>query len=138
MEKHYKDESQEAGVLHDRASVLSSAATFRINTEEGRPSGEETMVRTQIYLTRSEHTFLIAEANRRGQKMSAVIRSIIDERMAIPEEAWTNNPMLDPTPDVAGWEGVEDGVLNHDHYIYGCPKKYEKKKGEWVLSPPIE
>ena len=103
----------------------------------GSVTSENAMVRTQIYLTRSEHEFLQSEAGRRGERMSAVIRSIIDEKMTIPEDAWTNNPMLEPTPDVEGWEGHEDGAINHDHYVYGCPKKYEKINGEWVLLPPL-
>ena len=28
--------------------------------------------------------------------MAAVIRGFIDEKMEIPEDAWTNNPMLRP------------------------------------------
>lgn len=99
---------------------------------------EEAMVRTQVYLTRAEHDFLTHEAERRGQAMSAVLREIIDEKMTIPEDAWTNNPMLEPTPDVPGWQGPGDGSINHDHYIYGCPKKYEKRNGKWVLLPPLD
>ena len=110
--------------LHDRA--------------EPYIAGRAAMVRTQVYLTRAEHEFLAREAERRGAGMSAVLRAIIDERMSIPEEAWTMNPMLDPTPDVPGWEGREDGALNHDHYIYGSPKNYEKRGDEWVEVPPGE
>jgi hypothetical protein len=90
------------------------------------------MVRTQIYLTRAEHEFVLAEAKRKGEPMSSVIRGFIDQQMAIPEDAWTANPMLEPTPDVPGWEGREDGAINHDHYIYGAPKKYRKQGGDWV------
>lgn len=103
----------------------------------GRPP-EASMVRTQIYLTRSEHDFLQSEAARRGEPMSAVIRSIIDDRMTVPEDAWANNPLLEPTPETPGWKGHEDGVLNHDHYIYGSPKKYHKMNGEWVPISPEE
>jgi hypothetical protein len=121
--KTKRNSSSEAMVLHDKAEP------YKV---------EQTMVRTQVYLTPAEHEFLSREAERRGEGMSAVLRGIIDEKMAIPEDAWTNNPMLEPTPDVPGWEGPEDGSINHDHYIYGCPKKYEKKNGQWVLLPPIE
>ena len=31
----------------------------------------------------------------------------------------------------------EDGAINHDHYIYGCPKKWMKRKGQWVETPPL-
>lgn len=61
---------------------------------------------------------------------------MIREKMEIPEEAWVNNPMLELTPDDPEWEGHEDGAINHDHYIYGSPKNYEKVNGEWVSVPP--
>jgi len=93
---------------------------------------EPAMVRTQIYLTRAEHDFLQSEATRRNQPMSAVLRSIIDEKMTIPEDAWTNNPMLEPTVHDPDFEGHEDGALNHDYYAYGGQKKYHKVKGKWV------
>ena len=96
------------------------------------------MVRTQVYLTRAEHDFLQNESGRRGEPMSAFLRSLIDERMSIPDDAWTNNPMLEPTPDDPDFEGREDSAINHDHYVYGGPKKYEKRKGKWALLPPLE
>lgn len=123
--KKYLEIKPQALELNDRAEPFSESPA------------SEAMVRTQIYLTRAEQEFLAREASRRGQALSAVLRGIIDEKMAVPEEAWQNNPMLEPTPDVAGWEGHQDGTLNHDHYIYGGPKKYAKKGGEWVLLPPI-
>ena len=101
-------------------------------------AGEEAMVRTQIYLTRAEHEYLLGESARRGEPMAAIIRGLVDEKMRIPEDAWINNPMLEPTVDDPDWEGHEDGSINHDHYVYGCPKKYEKINGEWVLLPPLD
>lgn len=95
------------------------------------------MVRTQIYLNRDEYDFLQREASRRDEPMAAVIRSFIDEKMEIPEDAWTNNPMLDPTPHDPNWKCHEDGGINHDHYIYGCPKKWIKVKGEYIEAPPL-
>lgn len=95
------------------------------------------MVRTQIYLSKAEHAFVAAEARRRDEPMAAVIRSFIDARMEIPEDAWTNNPMLKPWPHDPEWKGHEDGGINHDHYIYGCPKKWMKRNGEWVETPPL-
>lgn len=117
-----------------------SAKILELNdkSEPAAESGLEAMVRTQVYLTRSEHEYLSREAARKGEGLSTVLRSIIEEKMKIPEEAWTNNPMLEPTPDVPGWQGHEDGALNHDHYAYGGPKKYEKINGQWALLPPID
>ncbi|MGZ8899438.1 MAG: hypothetical protein ACXW3Z_05020 [Limisphaerales bacterium] len=99
---------------------------------------EPAMVRTQVYLTRAEHDFLQSEATRRNEPMSAVLRSIIDEKMAIPDDAWVNNPLLRPTPHDPNFEGHEDGSLNHDYYVYGGQKKYHKVDGEWVPINPAE
>jgi len=92
------------------------------------------MVRTQIYLTRTEHGFIEAEAARRGETMAAVIRGCIDDKMRVPDTAWAGNPMLEPTPSDAGLELPEDAAINHDHYLYGTAKKYLKKRGKWVLA----
>jgi hypothetical protein len=97
-------------------------------------SDGEAMVRTQIYLTRAEHHFLQAEARRRNQPMAAVLRSFVEEKMRVPDDAWTDNPMLRPTPKDARFELPEDAAINHDHYLYGTPKKYVKRKGQWVLA----
>ncbi len=98
---------------------------------------EPAMVRTQIYLSRREHDFIQHEASQRGQPMAAVIRAYIDEKMTPPEEVWTDNPLLDaPAPDPS-WHGPDDGAVNHDHYIYGTPKKWMRRKGKWVEAPPL-
>ena len=95
------------------------------------------MIRTQLYLTPQEHAFLQAEAVRRSEPMAAVLRGFIDEKMTIPDEAWENNPLLQPPVEDPDWKGHEDGAINHDHYIYGCPKKWIKQGGKWVEAPPL-
>ncbi|MCW5559474.1 MAG: hypothetical protein KIT22_16795 [Verrucomicrobiae bacterium] len=92
------------------------------------------MVRTQIYLTRAEHEFLLRESARRGIPMAAVIREYVDEKMRLPESAWADNPMLVPTPEDTAFQLPEDAAINHDHYLYGTPKKYVKRRGQWVLA----
>ncbi len=99
-------------------------------------NGATGMVRTQIYLTRAEHGFIAAEAARRGEPMAAVIRGYIDDKMRLPDSAWTANPMLEPTPPDARLELPEDAAINHDHYLYGAPRRYVKKRGQWVLAEP--
>lgn len=94
------------------------------------------MVRTQICLTRAEHGFVAAEAARRGEPTAAVIRGYIEDKMRLPDSAWTANPMLEPTPPDPGLELPEDAAINHDQYLYGAPKKYRKKRGQWVLATP--
>lgn len=95
------------------------------------------MVRTQVYLTRREHEFLSSESGRRGQPMAAVLRSFIDEKMEIPDDVWENNPLLAPPVEDPDWVGHQDGAINHDHYISGCPKKWVKQGDEWVEAPPL-
>ena len=121
-------------VKYPKASKALSALKETAPTVEAAP---ETMVRTQIYLSREEHAFLQAEAKRRDQPMSSVIREIIDAKMTIPEDAWTNNPMFKELPPDPTWVGAEDSGLNHDFYIYGTPKRYMKRNGRWIKSPPL-
>src|ERR1039458_3110397 len=98
---------------------------------------EPPMVRTQIYLSKPEHEFIQNEAARQGQPMAAVIRAFIDEKMEIPESTWTDNPLLAPPAD-PGFVGPEDGAINHDHYVYGGPRKWMKRRGQWVEAPPLD
>ncbi len=95
------------------------------------------MVRTQIYLSRAEQEFVQREAARRNVPMAAVIRQFIDERMEAPDNAWTNNPMLAPSTEDPEWVGHQDAAINHDHYVYGAPKKFIKSRGKWVEAPPL-
>lgn len=114
---------QPGSVLKDAVVIYGTEAT--------------SMVRTQIYLNRREYEFVQSEAVRRDQPMAAVIRGLIDEKMEIPDDAWTNNPILEPSAHDPNWKGHEDGAINHDHYIYGCPKKWIKVKGKYVEAPPL-
>lgn len=98
---------------------------------------EEPMVRTQIYLNKHEYDFVQREASRRSEPMAAVIRAFIDEKMEVPEDVWTNNPMLKPTPHDPNFVGHEDSGINHDHYLYGAPKNVIKVKGKWVDAPQL-
>jgi hypothetical protein len=117
------DKNAETGVLRE------AAMPYLAN--------EPAMVRTQIYLSRPEHEFIQHEASRRGEPMAAVIRAFIDEKMAVPDEVWTDNPLLQPPAPDPDWKGHEDGAINHDHYVYGTPKKFMPRKGEWVEAPPV-
>jgi hypothetical protein len=113
------------------AELKDAVLAYRVEVED------EAMVRTQIYLSRREHEFIQGEADRRNAPMAAVIRLFIDEKMEIPADAWTNNPMLLPPIEDLAFEGHEDGAINHDHYIYGGPKKWMKQNGKWVETPPL-
>jgi hypothetical protein len=115
-----------------KSSALELKETALADAVEAAP-----MIRTQIYLNRREYDFVQREASRRDEPMAAVIRNLIDEKMEIPEDAWTNNPMLRPWPHDPDWKGHEDGGMNLDHYLYGCPKQWIKVKGKWVEAPPL-
>jgi hypothetical protein len=114
-----------------------SSALELKETALAQPAEAEPMVRTQIYLNRREYEFIQREARRRDEPMAAVIRGFIDEKMEIPEDAWTNNPIFRPLPRDPDSEGHEDSGINHDHYIYGCPKKWIKVNGEYIEAPPL-
>jgi hypothetical protein len=101
------------------------------------PVDEPVMVRTQIYLSRPEHEFIQNEAMRQGQPMAAIIRAFIDEKMDVPDQVWSQNPLLQPPVSDPGWKTREDGARNHDHYIYGSPKKWEQQKEQWVEAKPL-
>lgn len=96
---------------------------------------EKAMIRTQIYLSRSQHEFVQAEATRRNTPMAEVIRGFIDSNMNIPEDAWATNPMLQAGDHEAA--GPEDGSLNHDHYVYGAPKRFVKLGAQWIETPQL-
>lgn len=98
---------------------------------------EPSMIRTQIYLTQREYNFLQVEAQRRQEPMAAVIRSMVDEKMELPDDAWTNNPMVRPSPVDRDFNSPADAALNHDHYLYGSPKRWIQVKGKWIAAPPL-
>ncbi len=93
------------------------------------------MLRTQIYLNQTEYDFLRREALRQEAPMAAIIRQCVDERMNLSEKNWSHNPLLEPAVEDPSYISREDGVKNHDHYLYGCPKKYRKVNGKWEWIP---
>jgi hypothetical protein len=102
--------------------ALPTASAFRAS------AAPAAMRRTQIYLSEAEHEFLARESARRAQPMAAVIRSFIDEKMNLPEGAWTDNPLLAPPADET-FAGPADGALHHDLYIYGAPESVRAAMG---------
>ena len=90
------------------------------------------MVRTQIYLSARQQEFLQRQAQREGETMAGIIRRFIDQQMEVPADAWSNNPLLEPTPDDPANDLPEDASINLDHYAYGAPKRYKKLSGKWV------
>jgi len=111
-----------------------------LELKEAAPATEiETvpMIRTQIYLNKHEYDFVQREASRRDEPMAAVIRNFIDEKMKLPDEAWTNNPMFKPWPADPDDKSPEDAAINRHHYNTGAPKNWVKQNGKWVQAPPL-
>lgn len=98
---------------------------------------EAPMIRTQIYLNKHEYDFVQREASRRDEPMAAVIRNFIDEKMNLPDEAWTNNPMFKPWPADPDNDSPEDAAINRHHYHTGAPKSWIKQDGKWIEAPPL-
>ncbi|MEA3211811.1 MAG: hypothetical protein QOE70_4868 [Chthoniobacter sp.] len=126
-----------------KAKRKAEEASARIQETATVPDGlvittpaEPGMVRTQIYLTAREHAFLQRQAARCGETMASLIRRYIDEKMDLPEDLWTNNPLLEPPVHDPAFVGHEDDSINLDHYLYGTPKRYKKVRGKWVPVAP--
>lgn len=119
-----------------RAKNKTSAPIKLKEDQSGYDAGASTaaMIRTQIYLTREEHAFLQAEVEKRGKPMASIIRGYIDEKMPEPELDWSKHPFLQPPAD-PDFDGPEDLSINHEHYAYGAPKRYVKRRGKWKLAP---
>jgi len=115
-----------------KSSALELKETALADAVEAAP-----MIRTQIYLNRREYDFVQREASRRDEPMAAVIRNLIDEKMNLPDEAWTNNPMFKPWPADPDNDSPEDAAINRHHYRTGAPKSRIKQDGKWIEAPPL-
>ncbi len=82
------------------------------------------MVRTQIYLPRDLYDRLRRRGAREGIPMAEHIRKALrlylDEQARVPEALADDDPLWSL---VGVADGPTDGAENHDHYIYGAPKK---------------
>jgi len=70
--------------------------------------------------------------------MAAVIRKFIDEKMEIPEDAWTNNPILRPWPHDPDWK--KPRRRRHQPRsltVMGVSKDVIKVKANGVDAPPL-
>ncbi len=77
-------------------------------------------VRTQIYLPRKVHGALRRAARARGVSMAQIIREAAEETLR-REDTREQDPL-------SGLIGVmknapADLSVNHDHYLYGSPRK---------------
>ena len=96
------------------------------------------MKRKQIYIEESQEQAIKQLAYERGVSEALVIREAVakylsdeTESPAPVTEAWTpteeeiaENPLFGIIGLVKDPLGPTDGSVNHDHYIYGVPKKF--------------
>ena len=80
--------------------------------------------RTQIYLSMNMFGVLKKEARAEKKSIAQVIREAIEshlEERRLLKIDWKNDSILNIIG--AGKEHVADASVNHDHYLYGRPKK---------------
>jgi hypothetical protein len=89
----------------------------------------ENMVRTQVYLPRKTYQALQERGEAQGLTLAEQIRTALDDYLLRvgPHEEDEGVPLSpdDPIFGMIGMfdSGVDDLGYNHDHYLYGAPKK---------------
>lgn len=88
-------------------------------------------IRTQIYLDAQQVQWLKVEASHRRTTMSGLVRDAIGhvaerERRRVD---WANDPITKLVGFIKSKkDGENDWAEEHDHYIYGVPKRRYWKK----------
>lgn len=87
----------------------------------------ENMVRTQVYLPRTVYQKLQERAEREGLTLAVQIRAALEDYLDRVESE-TDDGVLradDPIFQMIGMfdSGLGDLSVNHDHYLYGAPKR---------------
>lgn len=83
--------------------------------------------RTQVYFPKELYRRLEKKAKKESKSSAAVIREAVERYLEQEREIdWDNDPLF----KAAGFikSGVTDMSINHDHYLYGMPKKSEGGK----------
>jgi hypothetical protein len=81
------------------------------------------LYRAQILLTPRQHQYLKGRSEREGNSVSAIVRELIQAEMESRRQAVKDDPFWDIVGMVAG--GDPDAGVEHDHYVYGTPRKGE-------------
>jgi hypothetical protein len=86
------------------------------------------MVRTQVYLPRDVHATLTRRAQAQGLTLAEQIRTALDEYLARVAAVEAEGVLLrpdDPLIELMGGfdSGLEDLGFDHDHYLYGAPRR---------------
>lgn len=85
---------------------------------------ETTTVKTQISLPKKQYDQLKRRANELKSSLSKIVERALDEYFE-PEESSQLFTEDDPIWQIVGTaeSDITDGSVNHDHYIYGTPKR---------------
>ncbi len=79
--------------------------------------------RTQVYFPEELYNRLKKRAEKEGKSVAAIIREASEEYLKKEEKEidWENDPIF----KLAGiFESKESDLsINHDHYLYGAPKR---------------
>ena len=90
------------------------------------------MKRKQIYIEESQERELKERAQKRGVPEAVLIREALDVYLAEKPFPRFERPEDNPLWGIVGLiddpNAPTDGSINHDHYIYGTPKKYRVLK----------
>jgi len=81
--------------------------------------------RTQVYFPKELFRRLEKKAKKESKSSAAVIREAVERYLEQEREIdWDNDPIF----KLAGImdSGVGDLSVNHDHYLYGAPKKVKR------------
>jgi hypothetical protein len=91
----------------------------------------EKMVRTQVYLPRTIYEKLQARAEQQELTLALQIRAALEDYLD-QAEAEAGKGLLRPDDPIFQMIGMyasdmDDASVNHDHYLYGAPKREERK-----------
>jgi len=82
------------------------------------------MIRTQVLLTEDDLAAVRSEAKRLRISMSEVIRRQLRSLNSDSLPAVEEDPFLALIGAFSDPDGPTDVSVNHDHYLYGWPKKH--------------
>ncbi len=82
--------------------------------------------RTQVYFPEDLYNRLKKRAKKEGKSVAAIIREASEEYLKKEEKEidWENDPLLKAIGFCKA--DVDDLSVNHDHYLYGAPKRKAK------------